>query len=41
MSKKISSLGGGVIMAIGLFVMAGTAFAATPSVVSVKLTGPT
>ncbi|MGB7957896.1 MAG: peptidoglycan-binding domain-containing protein [Minisyncoccia bacterium] len=40
MSKKILSLGGGVMMAIGLFAMAGTAFAATPSVVSVKLTGP-
>lgn len=41
MSKKILSIaGGGVMMAIGLFAAASTAFAAVPSVVSVKLTGP-
>ncbi len=40
MSKKILSVvGGGAIMLVGLFAVASTAFAATPSVVSVKLTG--
>jgi hypothetical protein len=41
MYKKILSVAGsGVLVAIGLFAVASTAFAATPSVVSVKLTGP-
>lgn len=41
MSKQFLSLAsGGVIMALGLFVATSTAFAAVPSVVSVKLTGP-
>jgi hypothetical protein len=41
MPKKILSIAGiGVITAIGLFAAAATAFAATPAVVSAKLTGP-
>ena len=40
MPKKLLSIAvGGAMVAIGLFAVASTAFAATPSVVSVKLTG--
>jgi hypothetical protein len=40
MPKRFLSMAtGGAIVAIGLFAMAGSAYAATPSVVSVKLTG--
>ena len=41
MTKQLLYLaGGGTILAIGLFAMASCAYAATPSVVSVKLTSP-
>jgi len=37
--KLLSAAGGAVVVAIGLFAVASTAFAAVPSVVSTKLTG--
>jgi hypothetical protein len=39
MSKKLLSTVGGMMVAVGFFAMTATAFAAVPSVVSVKLTG--
>jgi hypothetical protein len=41
MNKRLFSLAGGAaIMAVGIFAVATSAFAAVPSVVSIKLTGP-